>query len=62
MARAGVSKVFRDKLLGHAPQGMDAHYMALDEDDLRQAMDQYTKWLDAQIVDQTVDQKQKKVS
>ena len=64
LARAGVSKVYRDKLLGHAPQGMDAHYMALDEDDLRQAMDQYTAWLDGQLqsVDQTVDQKTKKVS
>jgi len=64
MARAGVSKVFRDKLLGHALQGMDAHYMALDEDDLRRAMDQYTVWLDGQLtnVDQTVDQEEKKAS
>jgi integrase len=64
LARAGVSKVYRDKLLGHAPQGMDAHYMALDEDDLRGAMDQYTAWLDNQLtsVDQTVDQEQERVS
>lgn len=64
MARAGVSKVYRDKLLGHAPQGMDAHYMSLDENDLRQAMDQYTVWLDGQLtnVDQTVDQEEKMAS
>jgi integrase len=64
LARAGVSKVYRDKLLGHAPQGMDAHYMALDENDLRRAMDQYTVWLDGQLtnVDQTVDQEEKKAS
>jgi uncharacterized protein (DUF2336 family) len=64
MARARVSKAFRDKLLDHAPQGMDAHYMALDEDDLRQAMDLFTTWLDGQliIVDQAVDHKGKRAS
>ena len=64
MARAGVSKAFRDKLLGHAPQGMDAHYMALDEDDLRRAMDLYTAWLDGQLtnVDHSVDHQEKRVS
>jgi integrase len=63
MAKAKVSKVYRDTLLGHSLKGMDKHYMVPDEDDLRRSMDQYTQWLDGQLsVDQTIDQKQKKVS
>lgn len=60
MARAGASMAYRDKLLGHAPQGMDARYMALDEDDLRQAMDLFTAWLDGQLT--TVDHQVKRAS
>lgn len=58
MARAGVGDVFRNVILGHALQGMDRHYISLTDDDLRNAMDTYTAWLDreAASVDQTVDQ------
>ena len=63
MLKAGVSKVYRDTLLGHSLKGMDKHYMVPDENDLIRAMNQYTKWLDDQLnVDQIVDQEQKKVS
>ena len=58
MARAGVGDVFRNVILGHAMQGMDKHYISLTDDDLRNAMDTYTAWLDREAanVDQTVDQ------
>ena len=59
MLNAGVDKVYRDLILGHSLEGMDAHYMAPSEEDLHQAMARYTTWLDNQIslkhVDQTVD-------
>ncbi len=49
MLKAGLDKVFRDTILGHSLQGMDAHYLAPSEDDLKQAMDRYTEWLDGQV-------------
>ena len=62
MLNAGVDKVHRDLILGHSLKGMDVHYMAPDEDTLKEAMDKYTRWIDVQIanVDQTVDQEVKK--
>jgi integrase len=51
MVRAGVNKVYRDLILGHSLQGMDAHYIVESglEDELRQAMAQYSAWLVAQL-------------
>lgn len=49
MLEAGISKVYRDKILGHSLQGMDVHYMAPNEESLKTAMNQYTQWIDAQI-------------
>ncbi|MDD2901562.1 MAG: tyrosine-type recombinase/integrase [Syntrophales bacterium] len=49
MLSAGVDKVYRDTILGHSLQGMDAHYISPSEDDLHQAMARYTEWLDGQI-------------
>jgi len=66
MADAGIDKVYRDTILGHSLEGMDAHYIVPSEDSLTKAMDQYTEWLNKQIedvflnVDQTVDQTTKK--
>ena len=61
MATAGVSKVYRDTILGHSLKGMDIHYIVPSDEDLINAMDQYTKWIDDKMfpafVDQTVDQK-----
>jgi integrase len=58
MMKAKVNKVYRDMVLGHSMQGMDVHYIAPTDEDLKQAMAQYTQWLDDQIqnVDQSVDQ------
>jgi hypothetical protein len=58
MLSAGVDKVHRDLILGHSLQGMDIHYMAPDDETLKEAMEKYTGWLDDQIanVDQSVDQ------
>ena len=66
MLTAGIEKEYRDKILGHSLKGMDRHYIVPGEDDLKQAMDQYTEWLDSQIeavwkkVDHFVDPHQKK--
>jgi integrase len=49
MVRAGVDKVYRDTILGHSLHGMDMHYMAPSEEDLRRAMARYTEWLDDQL-------------
>ncbi|MFH2000184.1 MAG: site-specific integrase [Planctomycetota bacterium] len=58
MLRAGVDKALRDMILGHSLQGMDAYYLKPTDDDLRQAMDKYTAWIDAQLqfLDQSIDQ------
>lgn len=58
MTTAGVNKIYRDLILGHSLQGMDVHYISPSDEDLKQAMDQYTTWLDDQIlnVDHSVDQ------
>jgi integrase len=58
MLNAGIDKSHRDIILGHTLQGMDIYYLSPSEDILKQAMDQYTRWIDDQIanVDQTVDQ------
>ena len=57
MVKAGVEKVYRDLILGHRLHGMDVYYIAPTDEDLKFAMTQYTRWLDAQIenVDQSVD-------
>jgi hypothetical protein len=49
MLNAGVNRVHRDLILGHSLQGMDAHYLVPNEDDLQREMDLYTRWLDEQI-------------
>jgi hypothetical protein len=51
MLRAGVDKVYRDKILGHSVKGMDVHYLRLAEEDLHRAMDKFTAWIDGQIAD-----------
>ena len=60
MLRAGVDKVFRDVILGHSLQGMDARYLKPTDDDLRRAIEQYTEWFDSQAAtDTTTDTSQK---
>lgn len=61
MLKAGIDKAYRDTIVGHSLKGMDVHYIAPDESDLKRAMDKYTEWLDGQIanVDQTLDQNEK---
>jgi len=63
MLAAGVDEVHRDLILGHSLKGMDVHYMAPDDDTLREAMDKYTRWINDQFqnVDQSVDQTEKKL-
>jgi integrase len=56
MAAAGVSKVYRDTILGHSLKGMDIHYIVPSDDDLTEAMDKYTKWFDDKIHPASVDQ------
>ena len=49
MITAGVSKAYRDLIMGHSLQGMDPHYVAPSDEDLADAMDKYTQWIDDQI-------------
>jgi integrase len=49
MEEAGVGEARRDAILGHSKKGMDAHYLFVSDESLRQGMDQYTAWLDNQI-------------
>ena len=38
-----------DTNVGHSLKGMDVHYIVLSDESLREAMDQYTVWLDEKI-------------
>lgn len=62
MLNAGLSKVYRDLILGHSLKGMDVHYLVSDEKTLTEAMEKYTVWIDGQLkfqnVDHSVDQAQ----
>lgn len=49
LLRAGIDKVLRDCILGHSLQGMDAYYLKPSDEDLKEAMDKYTAWIDAQL-------------
>ena len=51
MVRAGVNKIYRDLILGHSLQGVDVNYIVESglEDELRQAMEQYSEWLLGQV-------------
>ncbi len=49
MMRAGIDKALRDTILGHSLEGMDTFYIKLTEDDLKDAMEKYTQWLDNQL-------------
>lgn len=62
MLRAGVDKTYRDKIVGHSLKGMDVHYIIINDDDLKNAMDIFTNYVDKEIesVNQTVNQKLKK--
>ena len=46
----------RDILLGHSLYGMDAYYIRPDADDLKRAMDTFTRWLDEKVFSENVDQ------
>jgi integrase len=60
MLRAGVDKVFRDVILGHSLQGMDARYLKPTDDDLLKAIEKYTEWFDSQMLtDTTTDTREK---
>jgi len=52
MMNAGLDKVFRDIILGHSLTGMDAHYMAPSEEDLKREMTRYTEWMVTIFLDQ----------
>ncbi|ACL01988.1 integrase family protein [Desulfatibacillum aliphaticivorans] len=49
MLRAGVDKVMRDIILGHALKGMDRYYLKPNDKDLHDAMKIYTDWLDLEL-------------
>ena len=49
MMRAGIDKALRDTILGHSLEGMDTFYIKPTEDDLKDAMEKYTLWLDEQL-------------
>ena len=53
MVKAGIDKIYRDVILGHSLEGMDARYIHPDDEDLKAAMTQYTTWLDYQVLDKS---------
>ena len=41
----------RDVILGHSLKGMDAHYLKPTDEDLTEATERYTLWLDEELSD-----------
>jgi len=56
MLEAGVDKVYRDTILGHSLEGMDNYYIHPSEENLKDAMEKYSGWLDSQLLNANVDQ------
>ncbi len=48
-AKAGIDSAMRNKLLGHALEGMDRYYLRFTDEDLKAAMDKYTAWLEGEL-------------
>ena len=62
MLEAGVDKVYRDIILGHALEGMDVYYVQPSDERLKSAMKKYTEWFDSEVnklqsIDHSIDQK-----
>ena len=53
MLRAGVDKAIRDVIVGHTLRGMDAFYLQLSDEDLREGMKKFTAWFDKELSDVT---------
>ena len=51
MLTAGVDKVYRDAIVGHSSKGMDAYYLVLSDESLKNAIDIYTRRLDEKIAE-----------
>lgn len=49
MLNAGVDRVHRNMILGHALEGMDVHYLVGTDEALKGAMNKFTEWMDTQI-------------
>ena len=49
LLRAGVDKALRDTIVGHSLKGMDAYYLNPTDEDLKEAMEKYTAWIDTQF-------------
>jgi len=60
MVNAGVDKAYRDTILGHSLEGMDAHYVVPNDKTLTEAIEKYTAWIDGEVkktnLDQSLDQ------
>ena len=57
MLRAGVQKAYRDLILGHSLQGMDAYYISPDDETLKQAMNKYSTWIETELLKVEMNQK-----
>ena len=51
MLKAGVDKVYRDLILGHSLTGMDVHYLAPTDNDLKKAICKFTEWIDIKVAE-----------
>ena len=49
MLTAGIDKIYRDVILGHSLNGMDAFYMSPSDEDLKNAIGKYTNWFDTKM-------------
>ena len=49
MDSAGVTESRRKAIVGHSQNGMDRHYLRPKDAELREAMDRFTAWFDAQV-------------
>lgn len=53
MLKAGVDKIYRDKIVGHSLHGMDTHYIVPSDLDLQKAIEKFTEWFDNEVASVT---------
>jgi integrase len=49
MLKAGIDKIYRDKIVGHSLRDMDVHYIVPSDSDLQKSIEKFTEWFDRKV-------------
>jgi hypothetical protein len=49
MLKAGIDKIYRDKIVGHSLRDMGVHYIVPSDSDLQKSIEKFTEWFDRKV-------------